>query len=249
MDKYVQDILKECTLRGLSEDTKKAYTMTMQHFVKFHKGKDPEGLGLKEIKEFLFHEHYEKKLSGVSVNRSAAALKFYYFRILEKNWKASLIPRYKAEKSIPVILSKDEILRMIRSLKNIKHQAMVMTLYSTGIRMRELAFLKPEDIDSQRMVINIRAGKGKKDRQVLLSQHLLKLLREYWVKDPDNKKVFLFPASAKKLKDKSVPKRMCHTAIDYVVKNAAVLAKIKKKSHATHFATRLPSTLSKMASI
>ena len=249
MEKYVQEILKECELRGLSEDTKKAYTLTLQQFVKFHDGQNPEALGISEIKAFLYHQHEEKKLSGISVNRSAAALRFYYFRVLERDWKSNLIPRYKVEKSIPVILSKDEILRMVRATKNLKHKAMVLTLYSTGIRMRELSSLKPQDIDSQRMVINVRRGKGKKDRQVILSPHLLKLLREYWVKDPDNKTLYLFPASAKKIKNEVLSKRLTHTSIDYVVKNAAVLAHIKKKFPATHFATRLPFTLSKMAFI
>jgi len=249
MEKYIQEILKECELRGLSEDTKKAYAGTMRQFVKFHKDANPESLGIKEVKDFLYYEHEEKKLSGVSVNRSAAALRFYYFRVLEKTWKSSLIPRYKVEKSIPVILSKDEVLRMVRATRNLKHKAMVVTLYSTGIRMRELASLRAEDIDSQRMVINVRSGKGKKDRQVILSAHLLKLLREYWVKDPDNKKVFLFPAAAKKLRNKSISKKLSHTSIDYVVKNAASLAKVKKKYPATRFVIRLPSTLSKMAFI
>jgi site-specific recombinase XerD len=225
MEKYSQDILKECELRGLSEDTKKAYTGTIQQFAKFHSGRDPESLGITEIKAFLYHQHEGKKLSGISVNRSAAAIRFYYFKVLERDWKSSLIPRYKAEKSIPVILSKDEILRMVRATKNLKHKAMVLTLYSTGIRMRELLTLKPEDIDSQRMVINIRAGKGKKDRQAILSPHLLKLLREYWVKCPDNKSVYLFPASAKKIKNKLISKRLSHTSIDYVVKNCTVFLK------------------------
>ena len=249
MEKYIEDIFKECELRGLSEDTKKAYTGTMQQFVKFHKGLNPESLGIKEIKEFLYYEHEEKKLSGISVNRSAAALRFYYFRVLEKTWKLSLIPRYKVQKSIPIILSKDEVLRMIRATQNLKHKAMVLTLYSTGIRMRELASLSSQDIDSQRMVINVRSGKGKKDRQVILSPHLLKLLREYWVKDPDNKTVFLFPASAKKIKNKTVSKRLTHTSIDYAVKSAAIRAQIKKKSPVIRSVTRLPFTLSKMVSI
>ena len=249
MEKYIEEILKECELRGLSEDTKKAYTGTMRQFVKFHKDVNPESHGIKEIKDFLYYEHEEKKLSGVSVNRSAAALRFYYFRVLEKTWKSSLIPRYKTQKSIPIILSKEEVLRMIRATQNLKHKAMVVTLYSTGIRMRELSSLKAQDVDSQRMVINVRAGKGKKDRQVILSPHLLKLLREYWVKDPDNKTVFLFPASAKKIRNKTVSKMLTHTSIDYVVKSAAMRAQIKKKSLATRFVTRLPSTLSKMGSI
>ena len=169
MEQYFSQISKECDLRGLSENTRKAYVCTLSQFMRFYEGKKPEELGIKEIKEYLSYLSSEKKLEARSVNRVAAGIKFYYFKVLERNWKPDLIPRMKTKKTIPTILSRAEIARMIHAPRNIKHRAIVMTLYSTGMRMSELRNLTASDIDSKRMVINIRNGKGGKDRQTLLS--------------------------------------------------------------------------------
>jgi site-specific recombinase XerD len=230
MEQYISQISKECDLLGLSDNTKKAYAGTFRQFAKFYEGKNPEELGVKEIKEYLSHLSSEKKLEGRSVNRVAAGLKFYYFRVLEKDWKPSLIPRMKQNKTIPTILSRAEVARMIRAPRNIKHRAIVMTLYSTGMRMSELRNLTAADIDSKRMVINIRQGKGAKDRQAILSPVLLDMLRQYWKENKDDKSKYLFAIPSKGMgKSRGVAgKRLSHTAVGYVVDQAARLACVKK---------------------
>jgi integrase/recombinase XerD len=230
MEQYISQISKECDLLGLSDNTKKAYAGTFRQFAKFYEGKKPEELGVKEVKEYLSHLSSEKKLEGRSVNRVAAGLKFYYFRVLEKDWKPSLIPRMKQNKTIPTILSRAEVARMIRAPRNIKHRAIVMTLYSTGMRMSELRNLTAADIDSKRMVINIRQGKGAKDRQAILSPVLLDTLRQYWKENKDDKSKYLFaiPSVGMGKKQGMAGKQLSHTAVGYVVDQATRLACVKK---------------------
>jgi integrase/recombinase XerD len=230
MEQYINQISKECDLLGLSDNTKKAYLGSFRQFMKFFDGRRPEDLGVKEIKEYLFYLSSGKKLEGRSVNRVAAGIKFYYFKVLEKDWKLSLVPRMKEKKTIPTILSRSEIARMIRAPRNIKHRTIVMTLYSTGMRMSELRNLRASDIDSKRMVINIRQGKGGKDRQAILSPVLLQTLRQYWKENKDDKSNYLFAIPSTGMgKSRGVTgKRLSHTAVGYIVDQSARLACVKK---------------------
>jgi integrase len=168
------------------------------------------------------------------VNRFAAAIKFYYFKVLERNWRTSLIPRRKEKKTVPMVLTKEEISKMIHCLRNVKHRAMLMTLYGTGMRNDELRNLKAEDIDSKRMVIHIRNGKGNRDREAILSPKLLEYLRYYWKTNKDDKSNYLFTASKDPNKPGEKPnKKLSHTAVGAMVKTAARIAGIKKKSTLT----------------
>jgi len=230
MSKCIKQIMRECALRGLSPKTKTAYVQSMEQFLRFYKGRDPEKLGIKEIKEFLLYLSEEKKLQGRSVNRVASGIKFYYFKVLERNWRTSLIPRRKEKKTSPMVLSKQEISKMIHCLRNVKHKAVLMTLYGTGIRNDEVRNLKASDIDSQRMVIHIRGGKGNVDREAILSPKLLEFLRFYWRENKDDKSNYLFVASKNSRNPKVLNKKLSHTSVGYMVRNAAKVAGIKKKS-------------------
>lgn len=234
MEKCIEQMTRECDLRGLSPKTKIAYLWSMRQFLKYYAGRDPEELGIPEIKEFLLYLSEERKLEGRSVNRVAAGIKFYYFKVLERNWRTSLIPRRKEKKTVPMVLTKEEISRMIHALRNVKHKAMLMTLYATGIRNDELRNLRAEDIDSKRMVIHIKNGKGNTDREAILSPKLLEYLRYYWKTNKDDKSNYLFPGSKNpKEPGKKPNKKLSHTAVGYLVRTAARIAGVKKKSTLT----------------
>jgi site-specific recombinase XerD len=112
---------------------------------------------------------------------AVSALGFLYKVTLHKEWTLEdIIPAPKNPQKLPIVLSPEEVERLIASAKNLMHRAMLMTLYATGLRRSELCQLKVTDIDSQRMVIRVRQGKGARDRDVLLSSKLLVTLREYW---------------------------------------------------------------------
>jgi integrase/recombinase XerD len=228
MENYEEKIKRECTLRGLSDATKMAYLYSMRDLAKFYPNKDLELITIEEIKDFLYDMRNRRKLAGRTLNRAAAGFKFYYNKILKQSWPLYAIPKFKTAKTIPTLLTPDEVKRMIRALRNIKHQTILMTLYSTGMRQAELRRLRACDIDSKRMIINIRQGKGNKDRQCLLSRDLLIQLRKYWKLNKDDKSKWLFTVSKNFHDPKNLNKQLSHTAVGYVVDNAARLALIKK---------------------
>ena len=109
-----------------------------------------------------------------------AALRFFYVQVLKRGWSVAETPYPKKVLHLPQVLSQDEVARLIDAAESPFHRILLMTLYATGARRAEVAHLKISDIDSQRMVIHIRGGKGRKDRDVMLSPKLLEALRDYW---------------------------------------------------------------------
>src|SRR5438105_2629626 len=137
------------------------------------------------------HLFPDRKLAAGTVEGRAAALRFLYVKTLHRPYLPDEIPFPKRARRLPTVLSPDEVALLIDSAKNLMHRAILMTLYATGLRRAELCRLKVADIDSGRMLIHVREGKGGRDRDVLLSDKLLETLREYWrwMKP----KVWLFP--------------------------------------------------------
>jgi len=133
----------------------------------------------------------DRKLAASTVEGRAAALRFLFVKTLRRPYLPDQIPFPKRARRLPTVLSPDEVALLIDSAKNLMHRAILMTLYATGLRRAELCRLKVADIDSDRMMIHVREGKGGRDRDVLLSPKLLETLREYWrwMKP----KTFLFP--------------------------------------------------------
>jgi site-specific recombinase XerD len=121
-----------------------------------------------------------KELSWSPFNQTVCALRFFYHDVLHRNWMIEHIPYPRHEKKLPVVLSPAEVAALFQSTPNLKHRALLMTIYAAGLRVSELVNLKVTDIDRQRQLICVRQGKGHKDRQVMLSPKLLELLRTYW---------------------------------------------------------------------
>ncbi len=135
----------------------------------------------------------DRKLSAGTIEGRTAALRFLYVRTLKRPYLHDQIPFPKRQRPLPTVLSQEEVARLIDSARNLMHRAMLMTIYGTGVRRTELCQLRVDDIDSERMVIRVRHGKGGRDRDVLLSNSLLETLREYWrwMKP----KTYLFPGT------------------------------------------------------
>ena len=166
----------------------------MHHFVRHFK-KTPLELTEREIREYLHYLTHDKKLSHSYVNCAYSALKFFYTITLNREWDIRKLPRLKKESKLPIVLSPKEINAIFSVTSNLKHKAILMTIYSAGLRVSEAVHLKVSDIDSQRMQIRIRSGKGNKDRYCMLSQTALEILRRYWhAYQPVN---WLFPSASK----------------------------------------------------
>ena len=169
-----------------------------------------------------------------------AALRFFFVKVLHRPYRQVDLVYPKQPERLPVILSEEEVARLIESASSSYHRVILMMLYGTGLRREELCRLKLTDIDSQRMVIHVRQGKGNRDREVTLSPRLLEVLREYWKwRKP---KIFLFPSQQRKRGEKPIDSKTVY----YAVREAARRAGIKKKvaphllrhSWATHLLER-----------
>jgi integrase len=133
-----------------------------------------------EIRQYLHWLQVERKTSWSNVNLGYNALKFLYVQVLKREWKVERLARTRGHKRLPEILSRAEIRHLIDAVSNVKQRLALMTTYSAGLRVNETAHLRVSDIDSQRMLIRVEQGKGKKDRYTLLSERLCTELRVYW---------------------------------------------------------------------
>jgi integrase/recombinase XerD len=172
-------MLEELRRRNYAESTIHAYIRTVEHFAgHFHR--PPDRLGLEHIRQYQAAMFTKWKLAPNTVTQRLAALRFFYIQVLKRGWSAAETPYPKKVLHLPHVLSQEEVTGLIDAAEMPFHRILLMTLYATGARRAEVAHLKVSDIDSQRMVVHLRGGKGRKDRDVMLSPALLDALRVYW---------------------------------------------------------------------
>jgi site-specific recombinase XerD len=172
-------MLEELQRRNYAPSTVHNYIHAIEDFARYF-GRSPYYLGPNHIRQYQAHLFRDRKLLAQTVRVRTAALRFLYVKTLKRPYLHEQIPFPKRPRVLPSVLSPDEVQQLIASAKNLMHRAMLMTLYATGLRRSEMCQLKVADIDSERMVIRVRQGKGARDRDVLLSPTLLETLREYW---------------------------------------------------------------------
>ena len=163
-----------------SINTQHVYTDLFEEFINYYPDLAPENISEEEIIAFLRYLVNDRKISTSYQNQSINAIKFFYERVLGGQRKIYLIERPRKEKYLPEVLSEEEVAAILKSITNIKHKALIMAIYSGGLRISELINLKIKDIDSNRMQIRIEQSKGKKDRYTLLSKKTLITLRQYF---------------------------------------------------------------------
>jgi len=174
-----QIMLEELRRRNFATTTIESYIHGVEHFSQyFHR--PPDQLGPEHIRQYQAMLFTELKFSPNTVIVRLAALRFFYVHVLKRNWSIAETPYPKKVQHLPEVLSQEEVARLIDAAEFPFHRILLMTLYATGARRAEVAHLKISDIDSRRMVIHIRGGKGRKDRDVMLSPKLLDALRVYW---------------------------------------------------------------------
>jgi site-specific recombinase XerD len=163
-------MLEELERRNYSEATTRCYIRTVEDFSRRFK-RSPDCLGPEHIREYQAELFKKRKLSPGTVTQRLAALRFFYIKTLKKAWSIADTPYPKRAFHLPSILSREEVARLIDAALNPYHRTLLMTLYATGVRRAELTHLKVSDIDSKRMVIHVQGGKGRKDRDVMLSRN------------------------------------------------------------------------------
>jgi integrase/recombinase XerD len=176
-----QRMIDDMMVRNFAPNTMLAYLKQVSYFAQ-HFGRSPERLGAEDIRSYQIYLAKERRVSISSRTVAASALRFLYAVTLKQDRVIEMIPTPKAEYRLPVILSPEEVLRLLEAAPSFSHHMIFSTLYGTGVRVSEALHLRAFNIDSQRMMIRIEQGKGHKDRYVQLSAKLLELLRAYWRK-------------------------------------------------------------------
>jgi len=190
----LQRLKADIQLRGLSKHTHESYMIRVRKFLEFC-NRPIEELDEMDVRQYLVSLIAGNRLSPITVNSYSAAIRFFFAVTLNRTMNYLQIPRYKAPKELPEILTRDEVAQLITaSSYNIKHEAFILLGYGSGLRVSEVASLKAEDIDSESMRVLVRGGKGKKDRYTILSERTLIVLRNYWRKyRPKSPEGYLFP--------------------------------------------------------
>jgi len=179
MGKLREKMVGVMQLCGLSQGTQQIYLKAVERLA-LHYMRSPDKITPEEVQAFLVSLLEKEKLSHSTQNCIVAGLRLFYQRVLLRPDVEMWIPRRRVPQRLPEVLSVEEVRRLLAAATNPKHRALLMTVYSAGLRMSEALRLRLSDIDSSRMVIRIHRGKGDKDRYTILSQALLRELRAYW---------------------------------------------------------------------
>lgn len=182
-------------LRGFAARTQESYLAAVRALAK-HYRRSPDLLTAEEIEAYHLHLIVERKLAYSSVNQSASACRFLFDKVLKQPQARFDIPMAKVPKSLPCVLSRDEVSRLLAATPNPRARALLMVTYAAGLRVTEVCALQLADVESapDRMCIKVRGGKGGKDRYTLLSPVLLQTLRDYW--SAYRPRTWLFPNSS-----------------------------------------------------
>jgi integron integrase len=219
-------------LKGYSPETKKAYLGHIKRFILFI-CKESQEINDQDIRKYLLFL-LKKEKSHSYVNQAVSSIKFFIKDVLHKRDMIIDLPRPKKEQKLPDILSKNEVSQILKSVKNPKHKALLMLVYSAGLRVGEVVRLKIDQIDSKRMLIHIRQGKGQKDRYTILSDVALETLRvyakNYHLKD------WLFPGA---IVGNHLSERSAQKIFEAARKQAGIIKQVSIHSLRHSFATHL----------
>jgi integrase/recombinase XerD len=236
----IQRMREELVRRNYAETTIRSYLQVVEDFRRYV-DKRLDHLGPHDIRRYQVHLLEERKLGVDTVVNHVAALRFFYVKTLKRpNMKEDLpypnAPKHK--RRLPTILTLEEVSKVIDAASNLFHYAMLLTMYSAGLRRSELCRLKVADIDSGRMVIRVERGKGGVDREIPLNQKLLTTLREYW--RWMRPKTYLFPGTVNNWRaDKPITPKVIWSAVQEATRKAGIEKHVTPHTLRHCFATHL----------
>lgn len=205
-------------LKGYSENTMRTYLQHFKEFLFFYRDTHPIDISEMEIRNYILYLIEKRKLSKSTQNQAINAVKFFYEKVMLQDRKVYYLERPMKDKRLPEVLSQEEVMSVFEALDNIKHRAMLMLIYSAGLRRSEMLNLRIGDADFNRNIVFIRGGKGHKDRQTVLSQNLIPLLDQYLKEYKPSFWLFEGPPG----------ERYSASSLQQVFKNAARKAGLKK---------------------
>lgn len=203
MNEYLETIELYFELKDSPESTKESYWRRMRSFLSYIQEleKTIEDINETDIQHYILYLKRNKGLSAGTINNYISAIRFFYTYVLGKEWDSRKIPRMKRIPSFPVILPKEDVLIFLDKTKNLKHKAILLLIYGSGLRISEVARLKVGDISSKNMTIRVEQAKHNTNRYTILSQTALETLREYFkcyfAQTPYTRNDWLFPGKTK----------------------------------------------------
>jgi site-specific recombinase XerD len=231
-------MLEELQRRNYSEETIRSYIHAVEDFSRRFNC-PPDRLGPRHIREYQAELFQKRKLSSGTVVIRLAALRFFYTKTLRRAWSVADTPYPKRSHRLPAILSQEEVAQLIDAASTAFHRTLLMTLYATGARNAEVTRLKFSDVDSKRMVIHIQGGKGRQDRDVMLSPKLLEELREHWHRLRRKPRVWLFPGNHDHCADHPIDTKTVWHACQQAAKRAGIQKGVHPHTLRHCFATHL----------
>ena len=218
-NEILKRVEEELKLKGYSFKTRKAYLGHIERFLSYT-NKGFNEIENQDIRKYIIYLLDNLKVSHSYVNQAISSLKFMCNEVLHQNQVIEFVPRPKKENKLPNVLSFDEVIRVLQALKNEKHKTILFIIYSAGLRVGEVVRLTIQDIDSQRLLIHVVQGKGRKDRYTILSEIALEQLRKYYRLYKPEK--WLFPGANE---NEFITER----TVQRIFENACRIAKINKK--------------------
>jgi integrase/recombinase XerD len=225
-----QRMIDDMAFRNMSPSTRKVYAYAVARFARFHQ-QSPEKLGLEHVREYRLHL-MSSGVKASSINPIVGALRFFYGTTLGNKQLAEQIPFGRVEDTLPAVLTREQVLKLIKAESSLKMRTIFITIYAARLRVSEVVKLATKDID-KRLVIHVRQGKGHKDRYVMLSEQFLNILRNYWrrTRPPEG---LLFPGTkSRPITTRSV-QRALRGAADRAGLGNAVTPHTLRHSFATH---------------
>jgi len=220
MDKKIELFIRLLEIKRYSPASIKTYVGALRQFFNYFSEQDVDILSLKKIEEFINEQVTVYGISQSYQKQLVAAIKFYYAGVLQQRVDLNYLYPDRVEHKIPIVLTQEEVKKIIDCTENLKHRAILSTCYSAGLRVSEVVALKINDINSSTMLISIKQSKGKKDRTIMLSPKLLVLLRDYFLEYKP--KEFLFEGQS--------GGQYAVRSVQQILKNALIKAKIKKNA-------------------
>lgn len=230
-----QRMIDDMKIRNMSPNTQKVYIRAVANFSAFHK-RSPDKLGIEDVRAYRLHL-MERGLKATSMYPIIGALRFFYGTTLGQKDIVEYIPFARREDILPAILTQEQVMSVLKAKRNLKMRTAYTTIYAAGLRVSEVVALTLPDIDSRRMVIHIRQGKGRKDRIVMMSEQLLAILRDYWKRERPPHWLFPGPNASRPVTTRSV-QRAFREAADAVGLDSAVTVHTLRHSFATHLLER-----------
>jgi len=226
-----QRMIDDMTIRNMSQNTQKAYIRAVKNFGIYFR-KSPDKLSFEDVRKYQLHL-FSRGLGAQATNQIMCGLRFFYSTTLGMSQVSEHIPLARRPDALPAVLAREEVERFLKAVNDLEYRAAFVTIYAAGLRVSEAVALTIKDIDSTRMVIHVRHGKGRKDRYVMLSEQLLGILRAYWKCTRPQHFLFPGPDPTRPITVRSL-QRACCDAVQNAGLDKTVTIHTLRHSFATH---------------